>query len=220
VKELMLGLNRMIDQGKVLYLGASDLPAWYVAKCNQFARDHGLHGFVVYQGFWNAAKRDFERDILSLCAEDGMAIAPWGAVGMGQFKSKEAREQSNEEGRKPVVPLPNADVVADVLEKIAKRKETLITSVALAYVMHKAPYVFPICGGRKVEHLKGNIEALGLELTEEDMNEIEGAVDFDIGWPFGILGKDAESNPGLKSSGTFDYVAGPKPIPAKAMVLR
>ncbi len=74
--------------------------------------------------------------------------------------------------------------IAGVLEGIAKKKggETLITSIALAYVMHKAPYVFPIVGGRKVSHLKGNIDALSVKLTDEEINEIDRAEPFDIGY--------------------------------------
>ncbi len=72
-------------------------------------------------------------------------------------------------------------------ERLAKEKGTQITSVALAYVMRKAPYVFPIVGGRKVEHLKGNIEALKVELSDQEMDEIDGAVPFDVGFPMNML---------------------------------
>ena len=53
--------------------------------------------------------------------------------------------------------------------------------------MHKAPYVFPIVGGRKIEHLKGNIEALSLELSNEEIDDIESAVPFDVGFPMNML---------------------------------
>jgi hypothetical protein len=53
--------------------------------------------------------------------------------------------------------------------------------------MHKAPYVFPIVGGRNIEHLKGNIEALGLELSEEEIDEIDNVVPFDVGFPMKFM---------------------------------
>ena len=89
--------------------------------------------------------------------------------------------------------------------------------MALAYVMHKAPYIFPICGGRKIDHLKGNIEALGLELSEEEMKEIEDAAPFDLGFPFKLIGARAEDNWLMNRQGTFDYVEAEKPIRAKQM---
>ena len=190
IEELMQSLNTIVQQGKVLYLGVSDTPAWIVSKANQYARDHGLRQFVVYQGLWSAATRDFERDIIDMCASEGMGMAPWGALGGGEFKTKKQREEMKargESGRNFDGPSENHLLLTDALEKVADRKKTAITSIALAYVMHKAPYVFPIVGGRTIDHLKGNIEALGLELSDEDIAEIEKAAPFDHGFPQTML---------------------------------
>ena len=59
--------------------------------------------------------------------------------------------------------------------------------VAIAYTMHKAPYVFPIIGGRKVEHLQSNIEALGIRLSDEQIAHIEGVLPFDKGFPNSLI---------------------------------
>lgn len=213
----MQSLNTVVQQGKVIYLGVSDTPAWIVSKANQYARDHGLRQFVVYQGRWSAADRDFERDIIPMCADEGMGLAPWGSLGGGNFKTKKQREEMKGEGRQRP-PTENQIKLTDALEKIADRMNTAITSVALAYVMHKAPYVFPIVGGRKIEHVKGNIEALGLELSDEDMAEIDEAILFDIGFPQNFLSRKpgGVKGPGdvwlTAMSGQFDYVEGSKPI--------
>lgn len=118
---------------------------------------------------------------------EGMGLAPWGALGRGMFKSAEQYNAEDREGRKMGPQNPKYERIAAKLEKFAKEKNTAITSIALAYVMHKAPYVFPIVGGRKVEHLKGNIEALAVELTQEEIDEIEDAEPFDIGFPLSFL---------------------------------
>ena len=218
IPELMQSLNTVVQQGKVIYLGVSDTPAWIVSKANQYARDHGLRQFVVYQGKWSAASRDFERDIIPMCADEGMGLAPWGSLGGGNFKTKKQREEMKGEGRNWAPPTENEIKLTDALEKIAERKSTAITSIALAYVMHKAPYVFPIVGGRKIEHLKGNIEALGLELSDEDVAEIDGAAPFDIGFPLSFLSPQpgGAKGPGdvwlTSMAGNFDYVERSKPI--------
>lgn len=186
--------------------GVSDTPAWIVSKANQYARDNGLRQFVVYQGQWSAAKRDFEREIIPMCAAEGMALAPWGALGGGNFKTEEQRKSG--EGRQMGGPSENDIKVSQVLEKLAKSKGTVMTSIAcvalpppplhnqnplltntrrLAYVMHKTPNVFPIVGGRKTSHLKGNIDALKIKLSEEEMDEIDGAYPFEIGFPMNFL---------------------------------
>lgn len=83
IPELMNSLHNLVTTGKVLYLGISDTPAWVVVKCNDYARFHGLTQFAVYQGHWSAAFRDFERDIIPMVEAEGMALAPWGAIGRG-----------------------------------------------------------------------------------------------------------------------------------------
>lgn len=214
IPELMQSLNTLVTQGKVLYLGISDAPAWVVSKANEYARNHGLRQFCVYQGRWSAAARDFERDIIPMCREEGMGLCPWGALGGGQFKSEEQRKV--QEGRAAGA-TENDVKISKALESIAKRKNTLITSVALAYVMHKAPYVFPIVGIRKVEHLQGNIEALSIELNDEDIKEIEDTVPFELGFPHSMLWQTSvPKDPGdiwlLKMGGHYDYVKTPQPI--------
>ncbi|KAI4115073.1 MAG: hypothetical protein LQ341_007749, partial [Variospora aurantia] len=148
VEEMMQSLNHLISARRVLYLGISDTPAWFVVKANAYARQHGLRPFSVYQGRWSAAERDFERDIIPMCADQGMGIAPWGALGGGYFKP---RAQVHQDGGRqmPDMAAKNAALVAETLERVAERKQTAMTSVALAYVLRKAPYVFPIVGGRK-----------------------------------------------------------------------
>jgi aryl-alcohol dehydrogenase-like predicted oxidoreductase len=99
----MQSLDHLVKAGKVLYLGASDTPAWVVTKANQYARDHGLRQFSVYQGLYNAARRDAEREILPMLRDEGMAFVPWGVLGGGKFKTKEqieAMEKAGDKGRK------------------------------------------------------------------------------------------------------------------------
>ncbi|KAJ5272385.1 hypothetical protein N7478_007510 [Penicillium angulare] len=212
VEEVMTSLNHLVTSGKVLYLGISDTPAWVVSKANQYARDNGLRPFSVYQGQWNAARRDFERDIIPMCAAEGMGLCPWGSLGSGAFKTVAQREELDKNGNPGrQVATREIDIeVSKVLEKIATRHNSTITSVALAYVMHKFPYVSPIVGGRKVEHLHGNIKALELQLEQQDIDHIEGAYEFDIGFPMAFLLSDStEAHPQnsrfLKSAARMDY---------------
>lgn len=222
IPELMQSLNQMVATGKVLYLGISDTPAWIVSKANEYARNHGLRQFVVYQGRWSAAMRDFERDIIPMCKAEGMGLAPWGALGGGNFKTEEERKKN--EGRKMWAPSENEIKVSKVLEKMAKEKGTAMTSIALAYVMQKTPYVFPIVGCRKVDHLKGNIEALSLQLSEQEYDEIEGAADFDVGFPLNFLSTrpgGAKGPAGLfltEMTGNYDFVEDQKVSSSRAVV--
>lgn len=74
--ELMHSLNDLVSSGKIIYLGVSDSPAWIVSMTIQHARDHGLRQLSVYQGQWSCNMRDFERDIIPMTTNQGMALAP------------------------------------------------------------------------------------------------------------------------------------------------
>lgn len=142
--------------------------------------------FVVYQGHWSCAFRDFERDILPMCEAEGMGIAPWGVVGRGQFRTTE--EYKNEAPRSIMMAQDEKhQLVYETLAKLAQKKDTEPTSVAIAYVMNKAPFVFPVVGGRKVENLQANVDALAVELSTEELDEIDDSAPFDIGFPMNFL---------------------------------
>lgn len=130
VEEVMHGLNALITSGKVLYLGVSDTPAWIVVKANDYARSNGLRPFSVYQGKWNAGFRDLEREIIPMCRDQGMAIAPWAPLGQGKFKSVEQRNSEHNAGSARASALSENDIkVSEALEKISKRKNTSIHAI-------------------------------------------------------------------------------------------
>ncbi|CAG9975949.1 unnamed protein product [Clonostachys byssicola] len=217
IPEIMQSLNHLVASRKVLYLGISDTPAWIVVKCNEYARQHGLRQFSVYQGRWSAADRDFERDIIPMCRAEGMGLAPWGTLGRGLFKP---RDQVKLGGRNmPSMNNGREQLVSEQLQKVADSKHVPITSVALAYVLYKSPYVFPILGGRKLDHLRGNIEALSLRLTKEDIDEVETSYPFDVGFPHNFLSGNTNRGPRgpgdvrpANVRGVFDYVEDVHPI--------
>jgi len=201
VEEVMNGLHHLVASGKVLYLGVSDTPAWIVAQANQYARDHGKTPFVIYQGAWNVMERSFERDIIPMARKEGMALAPWNVIGGGKLRSDEEEQKRRETGENGRAwsgsweRNENEVKMSRALEKIAQEVGTKhITAVAIAYVMQKTPYVFPLLGGRKVEHLMANVEALDIVLTPEHMKAIESVFEFNPGFPNWMIGDGTEYN--------------------------
>lgn len=187
VEELMQSLHHVVMQGKVLYLGITAAPAWIVAKCNEYARFHGLTRFSAYQGHWSCAYRDMEREIIPMCEAEGLAILPWGALGRGMFRTSEEYNEADRAGRKMGPQDKTHRVLGQKLAQLAKAKGTTLYCVALAYVLKKAPYVFPVIGGRKVEHVQRNIEALSVELSPEELDDLDSTVPFDVGYPLSFL---------------------------------
>ncbi|KFY40488.1 hypothetical protein V494_03471 [Pseudogymnoascus sp. VKM F-4513 (FW-928)] len=196
IEEVMDSLHILVQQGKVLYLGVSDTPAWVVSAANVYAKAHGKTPFCIYQGRWNIMLRDFEREIIPMVRHFGMALAPWDVMGGGKFQTKKALEERKKTGEnlRSFIHQGQTDEEVKISEALAKVAAEhgieSVTAIAIAYVMAKAPYVFPMVGGRKIEHLKDNIQALKIRLTPEQISYLEGVKPFDVGFPTNFLGED------------------------------
>ncbi|KAK0209894.1 NADP-dependent oxidoreductase domain-containing protein [Armillaria fumosa] len=204
IEEVMNSLHNLVVEGKVLYLGISDTPAWVVSRANMYAQVHGKTPFAIYQGHWSLLDRSFEREIIPMARTLGLALAPWDVLGGGKFRTdaeEEERRQSGEKGRAPAgmgigwERNENEKKISSALEKVAGEVGVKnIRSVALAYVMQKTPYVFPLLGGRKVEHLVANLEALDITLSKEQIEYLESILPFDPGFPSTMIGDGSSYN--------------------------
>ncbi|KAJ7646211.1 aryl-alcohol dehydrogenase [Mycena rosella] len=199
VEEIMDSLHNLVIAGKVLYLGISDSPAWFVVKANEYAKANGKTPFVVYQAAYSVTQRDIEREILPMCRHEGIALTLWNVLASGRIRTDAEEEQRRSTGE-------NGRTFWNLGSVVAKQVGAKhITAVAIAYTMHKAPFVYPIVGGRKVEHLMANIEALDITLTAEQIAYIEGILPFDKGFPSSLLGEYGGPYPFLMSSyATYD----------------
>ena len=229
IPEMMDSLHFLVEQGKVLYLGISDTPAWIVAAANAYAVNHGKTPFSVYQGRWNVLRRDFERDIIPMANHYGMALAPWDVLGGGKFQTLKQIEERKTEGEKLRQTLSKGIefthdqsdgeiAVSEKLHKVAQElgPDVTIQQVALAYVMQKTINVFPIIGGRKVEHLHSNIKALELHLSQAQIAELESVSNFAIGFPMDLISQDpkfsGKSGFVLDTIAKIDWPTPPKPV--------
>ncbi|KAF9012090.1 Aldo/keto reductase [Hymenopellis radicata] len=213
IEEVMDNLHALVLSGKVLYLGISDTPAWVVSQANQYAKDHGKTPFVIYQGLWNVLDRSFEREIIPMARAQGMALAPWGVLAGGKLRTdaeEQKRKESGEGGRTMNGPWERSEAevkMSRALEKVAAEVGVKnITSVAIAYVMHKTTNVFP--------HLKGNMEALDISLSTEQIKFIDDIIPFDPGFPTTMIGDGTNYNIFLSS--TAQMAKQPLPPPIKS----
>ncbi|KAF7300997.1 hypothetical protein MIND_00663100 [Mycena indigotica] len=198
IEEVMNGLHNLVVQGKVLYLGISDAPAWVVAEANRYAKEKGKSPFVIYQGRWNILERSFEREIIPMARAHGMALAPWDVLGGGRLRTDaqdQVRRNTGEKGRMTQMGgfdwerNENEVKISQALEKVAEEVGAKsIQAVAIAYVMQKTPYCFPIIGGRKIEHLLANVEALDISLSPKQIEYLESIIPFEPGFPANMIG--------------------------------
>ena len=224
IEEVMDSLHTLVLSGKVLYLGISNTPAWVVASANTYARLQGRTPFAIYQGRWNVLHRDFEREILPMARQFGMALAPWDAIGGGKFQSAKALEARKDRGENG---LRNMMGSAKQTEDEVRMSEALakvaaehgiesVTAIALAYVLSKAPNVFPLVGGRRIEYLQDNIQALSIRLMDEQVRFLESVKPLDVGYPYNMLGEEprvtGHESMALAPAGKISFVKHPRAI--------
>ncbi|THH07897.1 hypothetical protein EW146_g9172 [Bondarzewia mesenterica] len=222
VEEFMDSLHNLVVSGKVLHL---DAPAWVVSRANQYALDHGKTPFCIYQGQWNLTKRSFERDIIPMARELGIALAPWDVLAGGRYRTDaedKARRETGQTGRTAFTQdgqwERNEDErkVSLALEKVAAEVGAkTIQAVAIAYHLQKTPYVFPIVGGRRVENLLKNIEALEITLSKEQIEYLESVLPFDVGFPGWLIGDGTKEHPVIAASAPLAHWPRAEPIKPK-----
>lgn len=180
IEETMEALHDVMKAGKALYIGASSMWAWQFAKANHVADAHGWTRFVSMQNFYNALYREEEREMLPLCADQGIAVIPWSPLARGRltraFDERTLREELDEVMKRIFAGLGESDrTVIDHVRDIAEARGVSRAQVALAWVLSKPVVTAPIVGASKPGHLEDAIAALDLELTLEEIAYIEEA---------------------------------------------
>ncbi len=177
--ETMRGLEDVVRSGKVRYLGISNHPAWMVAKANGIADKMGWTKFVALQNYYSIAARDVEREIVPLALSEGLALMPWSPLAGGFMSGKFTRnnEVAGDSRRDsfdfPPVNKSKAYDIIDVLLQIGANHKVSAAQVALAYILKKPSVTSIIIGAKKHDQLLDNIAATSLQLSPDDMQQLD-----------------------------------------------
>ncbi|WP_369056131.1 aldo/keto reductase [Kineococcus terrestris] len=175
VEETLQALHDVVQAGKVRYLGASSMWAWQFAKALHLQELNGWTRFVTMQDHYNLLYREEEREVLPLCADAGIGVIPWSPLARGKltrdWDATTNRSETDEFG-KTLYRDSDADVVAAVA-RVAERRGVPRAQVALAWVARNPVVTAPIVGATKPHHLEDAVAALELELTDEEVAELE-----------------------------------------------
>lgn len=176
IEEILEGFNEAVKQGKVKYIGISNCYAYQLAKANAYARSKGYPEFISIQGHYNLLFREEEREMAKLCKEDNISMTPYSSLASGRLSRRPG--QTSQRLEKDAYAKGKYDATQEDDEKIIKRVEELadkkgvsMTAISLAWLMKKV--ASPVVGATKVHHIDGALEAMDVELTDEEMNYLE-----------------------------------------------
>jgi aryl-alcohol dehydrogenase-like predicted oxidoreductase len=175
VEETMEALHDVVKAGKARYLGASSMYAWQFAKAQHTAERNGWTAFVSMQNHYNLLYREEEREMLPLCADQGVGVIPWSPLARGRltrdWDATSARSETDEFGRG--LYQPDDQRIVEAVGAIAAGRGVPRAQVALAWVASRPGVTAPIVGATKAQHIADAVAALALRLTDEEVRQLE-----------------------------------------------
>ncbi|MFE5819983.1 aldo/keto reductase [Streptomyces sp. NPDC056479] len=179
VEETLAALDDAVRQGKVRYIGASNLAAWQMMKFLGASQVRGLERFASQQVYYSLAGRDIEREILPMAADQDIATLVWSPLAGGFLSGKFDRHSTSDgTARRAAADFPPVDRdrcwdIVDCLREVAARHHVGVPRVALAWVLARPGVTSVITGAKRPEQLTENLAAVDLVLAEQDLAELD-----------------------------------------------
>ena len=186
IEETLEALHRLIQSGKVRYIGASSMYAWQFARCLYLADLHGWTRFISMQNHYNLVYREEEREMIPLCRAEGVGVIPWSPLARGFLAGNRRmpdrriqsghgdtlRAQTDDFAQSMYFQRSDFPVVRRAAA-LAKRRGLSTAQVALAWLLHKPGVAAPIIGASQMQHLEEAVAAVDVHLSEKEMAYLE-----------------------------------------------
>jgi len=200
VEEFMRALDDLVRQGKVLYTGVSNAPAWLIARANTLAELRGWTPFVAAQVEYNLIEREVEREIVPMARALDIAVAAWAPLASGWLTGKYYKNSRSQTWRSETeVPrrlddpmtmgfVPRTErneAVAEEVRRIAAQTGRIASQVALNWLRQRN--VIPLLGARRAEQLRENLACLEFDLSEEHILRLDDVSRIKLGYPHDFL---------------------------------
>jgi 1-deoxyxylulose-5-phosphate synthase len=180
IEETMEALHDVVRAGKARYLGASSMYAWQLAKAQEVARANGWTPFVSMQNHYNLVYREEEREMLPLCADQGLGVIPWSPLARGLLTGTRTRDGVRRTARAASDAITESYYGSaedfDVVERcvaVAQQRGDAPAQVALAWLLSRPQVTAPIVGATKLAHLQDALGALSLSMSDDEIAALE-----------------------------------------------
>src|SRR5262245_11245822 len=197
VEEVMRGLDDLVHAGKVIYVGISDAPAWWIAQANTLAHLRGWSPFIGLQIEYSLTERTVERELIPMAKALNLGVTAWSPLANGVLTGKYHGHGSSEPGRmsadmmKPFLPeQQRADRIVSAVKTVSDEIGRSMAQVALAWLRNRPVSVIPIIGARKLSQLQDNLECFDLTISEHQLQILEEASRIELGFPHDFYAKD------------------------------
>jgi aryl-alcohol dehydrogenase-like predicted oxidoreductase len=197
VEEVMRGLDNLVRQGKVLYVGISDAPAWWIAQANTLAYLRGWSPFIGLQIEYSLIERTVERELIPMAKALNLGLTAWSPLSRGVLTGKYHGHGSSEPGRmssdmmKQLMPeQQRTDRIVAAVKTVSDETGRSMAQVALAWLRYRPTPVIPIIGARKLSQLQDNLASFDLTLSADQLKTLAAASRIELGFPHDIYAKE------------------------------
>ena len=178
IEDTLRALDDLVRQGKVRYIGCSNLMTWQLMQALGISRAEGLEHFKCTQSYYSLAGRELEREMIPLLEDQGLGLLVWSPLAGGFLTGKFTRDATDAEARRASFDFPPIDKekafdTVDVMRKIAEDHEASIAQVALAWVLSKSAVTSVIIGARKLSQLEDNLGAVDVSLSDDELESLD-----------------------------------------------
>lgn len=178
-EETLGALDDLVHQGKVRYIGASNLAAWQLMKALGISNRMNLAGFQSLQAYYSIAGRDLERELVPLIQDQDLALMVWSPLAGGLLSGKFSREGGGPDGSRrssfdfPPVDRERAFNVVDAMRPIAEGRGVSVANIALAWLLHQNWVTSVLIGAKTMDQLEDNLNAVNVELGASELRQLD-----------------------------------------------
>ena len=197
IEEVMRAFDDLVRQGKILYAGVSDMPAWVVAKANTLAELRGWTPFVGLQIEYSLIERTPERELLPMAADLGLGVTAWSPLAGGVLTGKQLEPGGAKDSRQsdPVMQQfmksdARKEAIAREVVAVARECGHSPAQVALAWLRQRATPVIPIIGARKLAQVKDNLACVDFRLEPALVQRLDAVSRIEMGFPHDLFAKE------------------------------
>jgi aryl-alcohol dehydrogenase-like predicted oxidoreductase len=197
VEEVMRGLDDLVRTGKVLYVGISDAPAWWIAQANTLAQLRGWSPFIGLQIEYSLIERTVERELIPMAKALNLGLTAWSPLSRGVLTGKYHGRGSSERGRmnndmmKEYMPeQQRTDRIVAAVKTVSDEIGRSMAQVALAWLRYRPLPVIPIIGARKLSQFQDNLASFDLTLSEDQLKTLDEASRIELGFPYDIFSRE------------------------------
>jgi aryl-alcohol dehydrogenase-like predicted oxidoreductase len=180
LEETLEALNDVVRAGKVRYLGASSMSAWQLMKAIGIQRANGWATFVAMQNYYNLLYREDEREMLPLCASEGVGVTPWSPLARGRLARPWSDEPGTNRAKTDAFAKTLFDKTVDIdkpiidrVHELAAARQVPAAQVAMAWMVRNPTISSPIVGATKSHHLEDAVAALSVTLSDDEVRLLE-----------------------------------------------